>query len=75
MVKSNYNYISWNDLIKKLDKIFWIIILSQKWSHIKVKLKFNWKKTIIPNHKELAYWTFSWILEQLEINEEEFLKI
>ncbi|EKD65887.1 MAG: hypothetical protein ACD_49C00077G0015 [uncultured bacterium (gcode 4)] len=75
MVKSNYKYISWKEFIKKLNVIFWVEILSQKWSHIKIKLKSNWIKTIIPNHKELAYWTFSWILSQLRINEEEFLKI
>lgn len=73
MVKSNYNYISWKELIKKLDYFYWLDILSQKWSHIKVKLIINNKKTIIPNHKELAYWTFSSILEQLWLNEEDFL--
>lgn len=73
MVKSKYSYISWKELIKKLDLLFWLEILSQKWSHIKVKLKSNDIKTIIPNHKELAYWTFSAILSQLEVNEEKFL--
>lgn len=65
---------SGKDLMKKLDEFFWIDILSQKWSHIKIQLHTNSRKTIIPNHKELAYGTFSWILEQLQINEEEFLK-
>ena len=75
MVKSQYTYISGKDLIKKLDDIFWIDILSQKLSHIKIQLHMNKKRAIIPNHRELAYGTFSWILEQLTINEEEFLKM
>lgn len=74
MVKSDYKYISWKELIKLLDRYYWIEILSQKWSHIKIKLNNNWIKTIIPNHKELAYWTFSSILEQLKIDENTFLK-
>lgn len=74
MVKSKYTYISGKDLMKKLDDIFGIDIISQKWSHIKIQLHTNNKKTIIPNHKELAYGTFSWILEQLQVNEEEFLR-
>jgi len=72
MVKSEYKYISWKELISFLDKKYWIQILSQRWSHIKVKI--NNIKSIIPNHKTLAYWTFSWILKQLEIEEWEFLK-
>jgi len=75
MVKSQYKYISGKDLIKKLDDVFWMDIISQKWSHIKIQLHTNNKKTIIPNHKELAYGTFSWILEQLQIDEEEFLNM
>lgn len=75
MVKSNYSYISWKELIKYLDKVFWVDIIWQRWSHIKIKLRLNWIKTIIPNHKELAYWTFSWILEQLKIDENSFLEL
>lgn len=74
MVKSNYKYISWKDLIKKLNILYWVEILSQRWSHIKIKLVINNKKSIIPNHKELAYWTFSSILNQLDIDENDFLK-
>jgi len=73
MVKSRYTYLSWKELIKKLDSIFWVQVISQKGSHIKIQIRENKKKTIIPNHKELAYGTFSWILEQLEIDEEKFL--
>jgi len=73
MVKSEYKYISGSELIKKLEKYNNLKIVSQKWSHIKVIV--SWVKTIIPNHKELAYGTFSWILKQLEIDENEFLKI
>jgi predicted RNA binding protein YcfA (HicA-like mRNA interferase family) len=75
MVKSNYTYISGKDLIKKLNDNFWLDIISQKWSHIKIQLHSNNRKTIIPNHKELAYGTFSWILEQLQITEDEFLSM
>lgn len=71
MVKSDYHYISWKEFIKFLDKKYNIEILSQKWSHIKIKCL--WIKTIIPNHKIIAYWTFSWILKQLGIQENEFL--
>ncbi len=71
MVKSEYHYISGQEFIKYLWKKYWIKKISQKWSHIKVEC--NWIKTIIPNHKVLAYWTFSWILAQLKINEDEFL--
>jgi len=71
MVKSDYKYISWKTLISLLSKKYDMTILSQKWSHIKVSV--NNIKTVIPNHKELAYWTFSWILKQLKIDESEFL--
>ena len=73
MVKSNYKYLSWKDLIKYLNTNYWIEIISQKWSHIKIKC--NNIKTIIPNHKVIAYWTFSSILKQLNIDEDNFLKI
>lgn len=72
MVKSNYKYISWQDFIKYLNKLYWLEIINQKWSHIKIKC--NNIKTIIQNHKIIAYWTFSWILKQLEIDEDNFLK-
>jgi len=68
MWKSNYNFISWKKLIKILSKFFDVKIIWQKWSHIKIKV--NNRKTIIPNHKELAYGTYKWILEQLDIDEE-----
>jgi len=71
MVKSDYHYISWKEFIKYLSKKYDFEIISQKWSHIKIKC--NWIKTVIPNHKVLAYWTFSWILKQLKIDEEFFL--
>ncbi len=73
MVKSNYNFMSWKDLIKLLDEIYWVEIVSQRWSHIKIRLKTNWKKTIIPSHREIAYWTFSWIIEQLWLDENQIL--
>jgi len=73
MVKSNYSYISGQKLIKILNKHFWKVkIISQKWSHIKVK--FNNIVTIIPDHKELAYGTFHNILKQINIDEEKFIK-
>ena len=71
MVKSNYKYISWKQLIKSLWNSNDVEIISQRWSHIKITV--NWIKTIVPNHKELAYWTFSWILKQVNIDEEAFL--
>lgn len=73
MVKSKYKYISWKDLIKFLKKYYFAEVVSQKWSHIKIKLKISWKVSIIPNHKELAYWTFSWILLQLWLDENEII--
>jgi len=73
MVKSNYKYISGSSLINKLNNYFELKIVSQKWSHIKVIVW--WIKTVIPNHKELAYGTFSSILKQLKIDEGEFLKL
>ena len=71
MVKSDYHYISWDQFIKFLSKKYKLEKISQKRSHIKIKCL--WIKTIIPNHKVIAYWTFSWILSQLWINETEFL--
>ena len=71
MVKSNYHFISWKEFIKYLSKKYWLEIISQKWSHIKIKCL--WVKTIIPNHKVIAYGTFSWILSQIWIDEDEFL--
>jgi len=73
MVKSDYKYISWSNLIKMLKlKYDDFKYISQKWSHIKIEV--NWIKAIIPNHKQLAYWTFSAILRQLKIDENDFLK-
>ena len=74
MVLSNYNYIWGPELIKKLDKLYWVDIVYQKWVHIKIRLHTNNKKAIVPDHKELTYQVFSGILEQLNINEEKFLK-
>jgi predicted RNA binding protein YcfA (HicA-like mRNA interferase family) len=71
MVRSRYSYISGQKMIKVLSKIGNVEIVSQKWSHIKIK--FNWKKTIVPNHKEIAYWTFHEILKQIDVDEEKFL--
>lgn len=73
MVKSDYNYISWEDLIKKLNKYYDLNIITQKWSHIKISVW--WVKSIVPNHKELAYGTFSAIMKQLQIAENIFLKL
>lgn len=71
MIRSRYPGMSWEKLVKLLMKNYAIIVVSQKWSHIKVKnLKY---KSIVPNHKEIAYGTFSSILEQLHIDEDEFL--
>ena len=72
MVRSNYSYISWKDFIKTLKRFWEVVIVSQKWSHIKVK--FNWVTTVVPNHKELAYWTFHTILKQIKVDEEKFIK-
>lgn len=71
MVKSNYSYISWKKFLKVLKKFWDVKIISQKWSHIKIK--FDNKITIVPNHKELAYWTFHNILKQLQIDEKDFI--
>lgn len=72
MVKSDYKYISWKELIKILASKNNLEIISQKWSHIKMSI--NWIKTIIPNHKELAYGTYSAILKQLQIDENDLLQ-
>lgn len=72
MTKSQYSYISGSQMIKYLQKYYQISIVSQKWSHIKVKWA-DGKVSIIPNHKELAYGTFSDILTQLWIDEKVFL--
>ncbi len=74
MVKSDYPYFSWKDFIKLLSKYTKIKIISQRGSHIKILKEENNKKTIIPNHKKIAYWTFSAILKQIEIDENDFLK-
>jgi predicted RNA binding protein YcfA (HicA-like mRNA interferase family) len=73
MVKSQYSYISWKQFTKILKNFWEVEIISQKCSHIKIR--FNKKiTTIVPNHKELAYWTFHFILKQLQIDEREFIK-
>jgi len=71
MVKSKYNYFSWKDFIKYLKKFWDLEIISQKWSHIKIS--FNSEITIIPNHKELAYGTFTKIMKQINLDEDLFL--
>lgn len=71
MVKSKYTYFSWKDFIKYLNNFWELEVISQKWSHIKVR--FNSELTIIPNHKELAYWTFSKIMKQISLDEDLFL--
>ncbi|MDP2090672.1 MAG: type II toxin-antitoxin system HicA family toxin [Candidatus Gracilibacteria bacterium] len=73
MVKSDYNYISGEDLIKKLNKYYDLNIITQKGSHIKISV--GGVKSIVPNHKELAYGTFSAIMKQLQIAENIFLKL
>ncbi len=72
MVRSDYSYISWAKFIKILSKFWDVKVVSQRWSHIKIKFN-NKITTIIPNHKELAYWTFHTILKQLQINEDKFI--
>lgn len=47
--------------------------VSQKGSHAKYRNKFNNKVCIIPMHKEIARGTLKSILEQADINIEEFL--
>jgi predicted RNA binding protein YcfA (HicA-like mRNA interferase family) len=73
MVQSNYNYISGKKLIQLLDKSYGCEIITQKWSHIKIRV--NQEKTIVPNHKTIAYGTFSKILKQLKIDEDSFLNL
>ncbi|MDD3645924.1 MAG: type II toxin-antitoxin system HicA family toxin [Candidatus Gracilibacteria bacterium] len=72
MVKSDYKYISGKELIKILASKNSLEVISQKGSHIKVIV--NGIKTIIPNHKELAYGTYSSILKQLQIDEKDLLQ-
>jgi len=73
MPKSEYSFISWLYLSKILIKYFWFQKVSQKWSHLKLK---NWNKvTIIPLHKELAYWTFKSVLTLWWVSEYEFNKV
>ena len=73
MVRSDYSYISWEKFIKVLKNFWNVDIVSQRWSHIKVKFN-NKVTTIIPNHKQLAYGTFHSILKQLQINESDFIR-
>jgi len=74
MVKSQYSYISWEKFIKLLSTFWKVEIISQRWSHIKIKFN-NKITTIVPNHKELAYGTFHSILRQLQVDESEFIKL
>lgn len=59
--------ISWKSFVKLLLKE-WYAILSQKWSHIKLKHTLNDHVIIIPNHKELKEWLFNGILSQISKN-------
>lgn len=74
MVRSQYSYISWEKFIKILKKFWSVRILSQRWSHIKIRFN-NKITTVVPNHKELAYGTFHALLKQLQVNEDEFIKL
>lgn len=52
-------------------------ITSQRGSHVKLTKTVSGKTyvTIIPNHKEIARGTFSSILKQANLTEEEFQKL
>jgi len=70
MPKSEFKKISWKELSEILIKKFWFEKRSQKWSHLKLK---KWSiSTIIPQHKEIKYWTFKWVLELAKISEIDF---
>jgi predicted RNA binding protein YcfA (HicA-like mRNA interferase family) len=73
MVKSRYSPISGKEFLKQLKKFTKIEVISQKGSHIKIFRTDLRKVSIIPDHKELRYGTFSGILEQLAIDEDVFL--
>jgi predicted RNA binding protein YcfA (HicA-like mRNA interferase family) len=55
--------ISWNDLIKILEK-YWYIKLAQKWSHAQLKYMNNIPITI-PCHRELKEWLFNHLLKDI----------
>lgn len=73
MVKSRYSPISWKLFIKLLKKYIPLEVISQNGSHIKVFRTDLKKVSIVPDHTEIRYGTFSGILEQLGISEEDFM--
>ncbi|MBT4936972.1 type II toxin-antitoxin system HicA family toxin [Candidatus Peregrinibacteria bacterium] len=72
MPLSQYKHLSGDKVVKILCKHFHFVVVSQKGSH--VKLRNDYYTTIVPRHKELAYGTFTSILELAHIHQEEFYK-
>ena len=70
MPKSEFKKLSWKQLSEILIKKFWFQKRGQKWSHLKLK---KWSfSTIIPQHREIKYWTFKSVLEFANLTEKEF---
>lgn len=73
-MSSKYPILPPKRIIKIMTQRFGFEKISQKGSHVKYKNFYTQKIFIIPMHKEVAAGTFKSILEQANVELEEFLK-
>lgn len=73
-MSSKYPVLPPQMIIKIMKKYFNFEKVSQKGSHVKYKNLYSQKVFIIPMHKEIASGTLKSILEQANIELDEFLK-
>lgn len=73
-MSSKYPILPPKKIIKIMEQKFGFERVSQKGSHVKYRNVYTQKVFIIPMHKEIAAGTFKSILEQANIELEDFLK-
>lgn len=73
-MSSKYPILSPKKIIKIMTQKFGFEKISQKGSHVKYKNFYTQRIFIIPMHKEIAEGTLKSILEQANVELEEFLK-
>lgn len=73
-MSSKYPILPPKKIIKIMEQKFGFERVSQKGSHVKYRNVYAQKVFIIPMHKEIAAGTFKSILEQANIELEDFLK-
>lgn len=73
-MSSKYPILPPKKIIKIMEQKFGFRKVSQKGSHVKYRNVYTQKVFIIPMHKEIAAGTFRSILEQANIELEDFFK-